>query len=285
MKHLSLLIACMVVVFSFAQNQKYTYKLTVNKSDKESAKAVEEQVSLVVSKEGSAFYNEDKIRADSTITASVQKAKGTGNFNLDFRGVKMGTFSTTVFKNYPSYDITVMDRLGSNLFEYEEKRKPEWKILPEKQKIGEWQCQKATASFLGREWTAWFTTDIPVQDGPYVFHGLPGLIVKISDIKNDYTFELEGVKNKFSIAEIKKNKLIKINYDKFKKEFQDNYLDPGKAMRLINAESVSGMKASVRMFENGKEVDIKEIERRDNEAAKTRKLTDLNPIDLDLIKQ
>ena len=285
MKHLSLLIACMVAVFSFAQNQKYIYKLTVNKSDKESAKAVEEQVSLVVSKEGSVFYNEDKIRADSTITASVQKAKGTGNFNLDFRGVKMGTFSPTVFKNYPSYDITVMDRLGSNLFEYQEKRKPEWKILPEKQKIGEWQCQKATASYLGREWTAWFTTDIPVQDGPYVFHGLPGLIVKISDINNDYTFELEGVKNKFSIAEIKKNKLIKINYDKFKKEFQDNYLDPGKAMRLINAESVSGMKASVRMFENGKEVDIKEVERRDNEASKTRKLSDLNPIDLDLIKQ
>ncbi len=285
MKHLSLLIACMVAVFSFAQNQKYTYKLTVNKSDKESAKAVEEQVSLVVSKEGSVFYNEDKIRADSTITASVQKAKGTGNFNLDFRGVKMGTFSATVFKNYPSYDITVMDRLGSNLFEYQEKRKPEWKMLPEKQKIGEWQCQKATASYLGREWTAWFTTDIPVQDGPYVFHGLPGLIVKISDINNDYTFELEGVKNKFSIAEIKKNKLIKINYDKFKKEFQDNYLDPGKAMRLISAESVSGMKASVRMFENGKEVDIKEIERRDNEAAKTRKLSDLNPIDLDLLKQ
>lgn len=285
MKHLSLLIACMVAVFSFAQNQKYTYKLTVNKSDKESAKAVEEQVSLVVSKQGSVFYNEDKIRADSTITASVQKAKGTGNFNLDFRGLKMGTFSTTVFKNYPSYDITVMDRLGSNLFEYQEKRKPEWKILPEKQKIGEWQCQKATASYLGREWTAWFTTDIPVQDGPYVFHGLPGLIVKISDINNDYTFELEGVKNKFSIAEIKKDKLIKINYDKFKKEFQDNYLDPGKAMRLINAESVSGMKASVRMFENGKEVDLKEVERRDNEAAKTRKLSDLNPIDLDLIKQ
>jgi GLPGLI family protein len=28
-----------------------------------------------------------------------------------------------------------------------------------------------------------FTTEIPIQDGPYVFKGLPGFIVKISDEK------------------------------------------------------------------------------------------------------
>lgn len=33
--------------------------------------------------------------------------------------------------------------------------------------------QKATCDFAGRKWIAWFTTEIPIQDGPYKFYGLP----------------------------------------------------------------------------------------------------------------
>lgn len=286
MKRLFLLFAVMAAAMSFAQNQKFTYKLTMQKNSKDGSekKPLEEMVALVVSKEGSLFYNEDKVIADSTISSSIQKAKGTGNFNLDFSGVKMATFSPIVNKTYPSYTTTVMDRVGGNLFEYDETRKPEWKILPEKQKIGEWECQKASLSYLGREWIAWFTSDIPVQDGPYIFHGLPGLIVKISDLENLYTFELEGVKNKFTVANIKKDKLMKINYDKFRKAYQENYLDPGKSMRAMTG-SMSGTVTSFKMIENGKEVDMKEMERKQNEQAKTRKLYDLTPIDKDLIKE
>lgn len=286
MKRLFLLFAVMAAAMSFAQNQKFTYKLTMQKNSKDGSekKPLEEMVALVVSKEGSIFYNEDKIKGDSAVTAGIEKAKGTGNFNLDFRGVKIGTFSPVVNKTYPSYATTVMDRVGMNLFEYDETRKPEWKILPEKQKIGEWECQKASLSYLGREWTAWFTSDIPVQDGPYIFHGLPGLIVKISDSENLYNFELEGVKNKFAIADIKKNRLMKINYDKFRKAYQENYLDPGKSMRAMTG-SLGGTVTSFKMIENGKEVDMKEMERKQNEQAKTRKLSDLNPIDKDLIKE
>lgn len=286
MKRLFLLFAVMAAAMSFAQNQKFTYKLTMQKNSKDGSekKPLEEMVALVVSKEGSIFYNEDKIKGDSAVTAGIEKAKGTGNFNLDFRGVKIGTFSPVVNKTYPSYATTVMDRVGMNLFEYDETRKPEWKILPEKQKIGEWECQKASLSYLGREWTAWFTSDIPVQDGPYIFHGLPGLIVKISDSENLYNFELEGVKNKFGIADIKKNRLMKINYDKFRKAYQENYLDPGKSMRAMTG-SLGGTVTSFKMIENGKEVDMKEMERKQNEQAKTRKLSDLNPIDKDLIKE
>ena len=37
---------------------------------------------------------------------------------------------------------------------------------------------------------AWFTSEIPIQRGPWKFGGLPGLIVKISDAKKEYNFEL-----------------------------------------------------------------------------------------------
>ena len=174
------------------------------------------------------------------------------------------------------------------MYEFEEVRKPDWKITSEKDKVGEWNVQKATANYLGREWEAWFTTDIPIQDGPYVFQGLPGLIVKIADKEQDYTFILEGVKNNFTIADLKIDKVIKLNYEKYRKAFQDDYLDPGKDMKMMMGGSGAGggtVVTSVKYVVNGKEVDAKEMERKQANEAKNRKLTNLNPIDKELLKK
>ena len=54
-------------------------------------------------------------------------------------------------------------------------------------------CQKATADFRGRRWTAWFTMDIPVGDGPWKLCGLPGLILKASEEDGLYSFTCVGI--------------------------------------------------------------------------------------------
>lgn len=57
-----------------------------------------------------------------------------------------------------------------------------------------YRCQKAFASYAGREYIAWFTTQIPISEGPYKFNGLPGLILKISDTKHQHCFSLVSIK-------------------------------------------------------------------------------------------
>lgn len=42
--------------------------------------------------------------------------------------------------------------------------------------------------YAGRNWTAWYTEDIPIQFGSYKFNGLPGLILEIYDDKEHYHF-------------------------------------------------------------------------------------------------
>ena len=269
-----------------AQNQKFTYKFISQSDSTQRKNPVNEQLALVVSKEGSVFYSEDKVKSDSILKAKFEAARGSGNFNIDMRGMKVGRFGTVINKEYPSYKTLLKNRIGVNMYEFEEVRKPDWKITSEKDKIGEWNVQKATANYLGREWEAWFTTDIPIQDGPYVFQGLPGLIVKIADQEQDYTFILEGVKNNFTIADLKIDKVIKLNYEKYRKAFQDDYLDPGKDMKMMMAGSgAGGVVTSVKYVVNGKEVDAKEMERKQANEAKNRKLTNLNPIDKELLKK
>jgi len=47
-----------------------------------------------------------------------------------------------------------------------------------------YKCNKATGRFRGRNYTVWFTTEIPVKFGPWKLHGLPGLVLKVKDNLN-----------------------------------------------------------------------------------------------------
>ena len=66
-----------------------------------------------------------------------------------------------------------------------------WQIIPGEEKvIQNYRVQKATTTFGGRNWVAWFAPEVPISDGPYKFNGLPGLIIKIGDTRGHYVFTL-----------------------------------------------------------------------------------------------
>lgn len=112
-----------------------------------------------------------------------------------------------------------------------------WKILPETQIIGSLKCQKATTDYGGRFWTAWFTQDIQLSEGPYVFHGLPGLIVQISDSNEEYSFKLVKIK-KFSHKSL--FPLIggrEISWETFTKIRRDYYIDPYAFIKANNLKA------------------------------------------------
>ena len=52
---------------------------------------------------------------------------------------------------------------------------------------------QAKTNYGGRIYNAWYAPEIPISDGPYVFSGLPGLIIKIADEKDWYVFQLQRV--------------------------------------------------------------------------------------------
>lgn len=92
-----------------------------------------------------------------------------------------------------------------------------------------YKCFKAIATYRGRVWIAWFTPDIPISKGPWKLYGLPGLILKASDIENHYSFECVGL-SKFSgeldLSKYSRYKRIeKIEFDKLMYKYKCNPLD------------------------------------------------------------
>lgn len=107
--------------------------------------------------------------------------KRAGAFNPDFsKNMKKAKISYRVNKFYPSMKIQYVEVLMSmgkfTPIAYSENLKFDWKVLPDKTKIGEYNVQKATTEFAGRKWTAWFSTDLPFQDNLINFMDYRGLL-------------------------------------------------------------------------------------------------------------
>ena len=103
----------------------------------------------------------------------------------------------TIYKNYPSGKLTHTEKICQDWFRYEEDLPVlEWELTDSVTNVLGYECQSARCSFRGREWSVFYTEDIPLADGPWKLYGLPGLIMKASDKKGHYTFECIGIKSK-----------------------------------------------------------------------------------------
>ncbi len=91
-----------------------------------------------------------------------------------------------------------------------------WNITNETKKIGSYSCTKATTTFRGRDYTAWFTLKIPVPYGPWKLNGLPGLILEAYDTDKYVYWYFKNL-----VYPSLKNESIKTISDVESKNYQD----------------------------------------------------------------
>lgn len=71
----------------------------------------------------------------------------------------------------------------------------QWEIGDSTRTVLGYECQQAMADYHGRRWIAWFTPDIPVAEGPWQLHGLPGLILEAETSDGDHRFTAKAIEN------------------------------------------------------------------------------------------
>ncbi len=281
-----------------AQNRFfYEYKFIPDSTDK--TRIITQMMLLDIDKDGSKYYSQDKFVADSTAKADLEKQLKSNPYNINIsRTEKPGQVDYKVTKQYPDFKTVLFTKVSSDKYKVAEDKKPEWKIFPDKQKVGVYTAQKATANFGGRQWTAWFSSELPFQDGPYKFYGLPGLIVKIEDKTGSHSMTLVGNKTiqMFSDKgpelppEIQiygmGGKDIEVTKSQFKKVWKSHVNDPTKNMREMMMKNTESNRIVFKTkTSDGKEIsDPNQVFREMEKKAKEGFKKNNNPIEPDLYK-
>ena len=160
-----------------------TGKVTYIYKSKERKYLIEKESFLLFNDEASVFV--DSRGKDPMV--EVMGDKGQDGYVQD----KIGNL---IFKDFENETINIRRIVIFQPYTTQESLpKFEWKITDQEKKIGKFQCKLAKTSFRGRDYNAWFTTEIPIFDGPWKFNGLPGLILEVIDSKKEYQFIYKSI--------------------------------------------------------------------------------------------
>lgn len=169
---------------------------------------------------------------------------GGGGNEILYHNIKEQTFKKT------------NDLMGKLFLVEDTLKKPEWKLEKEVKNIGQYTCFKATLTeeattniiIGGREQeetkkitnvtTAWYTLDIPVEQGPDRFWGLPGLILEVNDGKMSMMCTKVVLNPKDEVVIIQPKKGKKINAAEFEK------ISKEKAEEMMERYQTNGKKGS-----------------------------------------
>ena len=192
-----LLISSLVPAQELTDKFKYkaTYDLTWQIDSTNSESIQNETMVLFIGDKISRFSSEGQYIADSIKEAYKDRERTQQSFNEMRSKMPMSALNFYVFKRQNSAQVSFTEKIVKDNYRYiQDIDDLNWEILPETKEVAGFVAQKAKASFSGRDYTAWFTTEIPISEGPYKFRGLPGLILEISDNDDYYTFKLNGFK-------------------------------------------------------------------------------------------
>ncbi|MDP1842233.1 MAG: GLPGLI family protein [Sediminibacterium sp.] len=124
---------------------------------------------------------EQKKKMNITTLENIIEKKQPGVATIS-AGLKPDSIGNILFWNKKNDSIFARERIVKQyILTFELKPEIKWNIVEETKMIKNYTCLKATTEFRGRKYTAWFTPDIPISDGPWKFKGLPGLILSIAD--------------------------------------------------------------------------------------------------------
>ncbi|WBV58821.1 GLPGLI family protein [Chryseobacterium daecheongense] len=223
----------------FSQNQRFTYEYSFKMDSLHRENVQKEIMNLDITKEGSNFYSALLITRDSLFKAEIEKGKASKSMVFDLRKIKQAKVNFRVSKDYPNLETIYHTSINADNIALKENNKINWTIFPETKNIEGFKVQKATTTFGGRNWEAWFTNDIQIQDGPYKFCGLPGLILSIGDDKGDHIFNLVGSKklNYEPLMINSSRKEIFLTNEKFNKLWNEFKKDPAKNIKTMHSSS------------------------------------------------
>jgi len=188
----------------FAQNFQVKYKVQSQRDSTNYEIKFEETATLYIESKIKTYFHTDNFAFKDSLVKLVNSGKLTAYEVMSNKGnLKPTDFNLHVTKDLSKNQVDFFEKISVSVYSYSFQPNFRWEIKPDTLTIQGYRCNKATGYFGGRQYIAWFTHEIPIADGPYVFFGLPGLIVRIYDEKKHYDFTLVSFEKTSSTSFVK----------------------------------------------------------------------------------
>lgn len=208
------------------------YNFTFIKDTLDKNNSVTEPMILLTNGKKSVYYSEYYKTNIDALNKQLEAPVNKGDIRtISFNGLPQAKVKHSVYKDQNDILISVFMR---DLYTFKSSDILSWKISKKENKsILGYKCSKATVTVDNKSYIAWFTYDIPINDGPYKFRGLPGLILQVSEEHGYFNFEAISI-NKVKLAmDFKKG--ILITKDQYIKKRNEYISDPSQGKE--NSES------------------------------------------------
>ena len=207
----------------------YTQIESINRG----AKNGSERFSTLIFDEQKSIYTTQKDSLDNIAETKLREfypnEKGGGSVYSGLPATKNGS---QVYTNNKKDSVWSSFLRGGLQFMREKKIKINWKLENETKKIGPFICNKAITKYRGRDYTAWYTKQIPVAYGPWKLQGLPGLILEAYDANKEIYYSFKSIDYPSTMINLEIKTILNKtnNWMNFKsylafceKNLQDNY--------------------------------------------------------------
>ncbi|MDR6373095.1 GLPGLI family protein [Chryseobacterium bernardetii] len=185
MKKILILVILMLGIHINAQTHRFIYELQY-RFEPNGTNYDKEEMVLDINPDEVKFYESEFLASDSL---NILHGGISSQHTSQSRQTIIRKRNSNKNKNF----VQIMMMPYYYVFETEDNIR--WKIEADTKKINNYNLQRATAVFGGRNWNAWFTPDINIPEGPYKFRGLPGLVLYVEDDKKDFIYSFSRNRN------------------------------------------------------------------------------------------
>ena len=189
-----------VATYSVAQNAdiKVSYDAYFQRVDNGQSDEKNQYVLLANAVE-SKFYSPmteyiDSLKSTPKGAAKLRNQTGAAFDAGKFEAMPQRDGSYYIVKSFKDSNMRSYDSTSMELFYYDESPDGwEWETSDSTRTVLGYECIKAVSDYHGRKWEAWFSPEIPITNGPWKLHGLPGLILEASADGGKYSFIATGL--------------------------------------------------------------------------------------------
>jgi len=186
-------------VFCFSQ-EKFTQKISYDLNVKTSGdNSVNEEMVLLLNHNESVYTNQNKIKNDSVRNYYLKNNDVQGYQAYKLNNESKSLINYFIWKKNNEYIYQI--KSGLKTIQYKSSLPQlNWQMINDSsEEILGYKVQKAETVYEGKKYYAWFSTEIPLNNGPFVFNGLPGLILKIQNEDSSYVITVKGIKNETNL--------------------------------------------------------------------------------------